>query len=184
MFVRRAFEHGGQQLLVKNVFGIRQILGDFLLDGAAFLGPKRFVGQQIAHPRGFDAQGDFQIFRRRGEKILRDGLLRVGVVIAAERGGNGGKLVGGQTRAAAKHHVFGGVRRAGKSGGRFVGADAIIDHRGDDGRDGVADDDDLQAVRQRGAQDARRRRKFHWPPRVRLRGNRNSAAQHESGKIR
>ena len=78
---------------------------------------------------------------------MRDGMLRVGVVIAAERGGNGGELIGGQTRAAAKHHVLGGVRRAGKFGGRFVGADAIIDHRGDDGRKCVANDDDLQAVR-------------------------------------
>ena len=80
--------------------------------------------------------------------------MRVGVVIAAERGGNGGELIGGQTGAAAKHHVLGRVRRAGKSGGRFVRADAIIDHRGDDGRERVANDDDLQAVGQRGAQHA------------------------------
>ena len=59
-----------------------------------------------------------------------------------------------QTRAAAKHHVLGGVRRAGKPGGAFIGADAIIDHGGDHRRERVADNDDLQAVGQRGAQDA------------------------------
>ena len=104
------------------------------------------------HPCGLDAQRDFQIFGGRGEKILRDGLLRVGVVVAAERGGNRGELVGAQTGAAAKHHVLGGVRGAGKTGGRFIGADAIVHHRRDDGRECIGNDDDLQAIGQRRAQ--------------------------------
>ncbi len=152
MFIRRAFEHRREQLHVKNVFGIRQILRDFLFNRAAFFRPKRFVRQQVLHPRCLNAQRHFQIFRRRREKILRERLLRVGVVVATKRGGNRGELIGGQTGAAAEHHVFRRVRRAGKTLGRFIGADAIIHHRRDDGRDRVADDDDLQSVRQRGAE--------------------------------
>ena len=151
VFVRRAFEHRLQKLHVKKVSGIRQILRHFLLDRAAFLRPKRFVRQQILHPRRLDAECDFQIFGGRGEKILCDGLLRVGVVVAAKRGGNRRKLVGAQTGAAAKHHVLGRVRGAGKPSGRFIRADAIIHHRRDDGRDGITHNDDLQSVRQRGA---------------------------------
>ena len=150
--VGRTLEHGGEQLLVENIFGIGQILRDFLFDGPAFFFPKLVVGEQVAHPRGFEVQRHVKILGGRGEKILRDGLLRVGVVVAAHRGGRGGNLVGGQTGTAAKHHVFGGVRGAGKIGGTFVRADAIIHHRRDDGRECVGDDDDLQAVGQRGAQ--------------------------------
>ena len=151
--VGRAFEHRAQKLLIKNVGGIRQILRDFLLNRAALLVPEFFIGEQVAHPSGFDAQGHVQIFRGRGEEILRDGLLGVGIVVAAHRGGRGGELVGGQAGAAAKHHVLHRVRAAGKFRRTFVGADAVIDHRGDDGREFVGHDDDLQAVGERGAQD-------------------------------
>ena len=94
MFVGRAMEHGGEELLVKNIFGVGQILGDFLLDGAAFLFPKLLVGQQITHPGGLDAQGHVQILGGGGKKILGDGLLGVGVVIAAHGRGGGGQLIG------------------------------------------------------------------------------------------
>ena len=114
VFVGRAFEHGGHQLNIKNVFWIRQILRDFLLDGAAFLFPKLFIGQQIAYAGGFNAQSDVQIFDRHGEKILGDGMLGVGIVIPAQCRCDGGQLVGGQTRAATEHHVLHGVRRAGE----------------------------------------------------------------------
>ena len=48
--------------------------------------------------------------------------------------------------------MFGGVRRARKAGGTFVGAAAVIDHRGDDRSERVMDDDDLQAVGECGAE--------------------------------
>ena len=152
LIVRRAFEHGRQQFHVEDIFGIGQILRDFLFDGAALLVPKCFVRQKVPHPGGLDVQGDVQILGGRGEKILRDRVLRVGVEIAAHGRRNVRQLVRRQSRAAAKHHVLGGVGRAGKVGGAFVRTDAVIDHRGDHRRERVADNDDLQAVREGGAQ--------------------------------
>jgi len=114
--------------------------------------PELFICEQIAHPRGFQLQGDLQVFSRRGEKILRDGLLRIGVVIAAHRRRSGRELVSAQTRTASKHHVFHRVRGAGKFRRTFVRADAVIDHRGDDGGERVGNDDDFQPVGEGGAQ--------------------------------
>ncbi len=80
--------------------------------------------------------------------MLGDRLLRIGVKIAAHGGGEIGQLIGGQTLAAAKHHVLGGVRGAGKRGGGFIRTDEIINHGGGDGREGVPNDDYTQAIRE------------------------------------
>ena len=90
-----------------------------------------------------------------GKKILRDRVLRVCVEITAHRRRDVRQLVRRQTGTAAKHHVFGRVGHAGKIRGAFVRAHPVIDHGGDHRRERVADDDDLQAVRQRGPQHIR-----------------------------
>ena len=59
---------------------------------------------------------------------------------------DGGGLVGGHAGAAAKGHVFLGVGHAGKVRGGLIAADHVIGFDGDHGGEGVADDDDLQAV--------------------------------------
>ena len=71
-----------------------------------------------------------QVLHRHGEEILRDRLLRVGVEIAAHGGGDAGQLIGGQSRAAPKHHVLQRVGGARKPGGAFIRTDAVIDDGG------------------------------------------------------
>ena len=74
------------------------------------------------------------------------------MLFRSHRCGNGGELVGGHAGTAAKHHVFHRVRGAGKFGGTFIRADAIIYHRRDNRRERVGDDDDLQPIGQCSAQ--------------------------------
>ena len=69
------------------------------------LSHRRVAVQQAPHPDGLDVQRHVQVLRRHGEEILRDRLLGVGVGVAAHGGRDVGQLVGGQPRAAAKHHV-------------------------------------------------------------------------------
>ena len=62
--------------------------------------------------RGLGLQRDIQICRRHGGEILGDVLLRVGVVLAAQFGIHGGRLIGAHSGAAAKRHVLLGMRHA------------------------------------------------------------------------
>ena len=85
-------------------------------------------------------------------------MLGVRVEIAAEGRRNVRQLIRRQTRAATKHHVLGGVGHAGKICRALVRTDAVINHGGDHRREGVPDNDDLQAIRECGAQHIRRGR--------------------------
>ena len=82
-------------------------------------------------------------------------MLGVRVEITAQGRRNVRQLIGRQSRAATKHHMFGGVGHAGKARRALIRADAVIDHRGNHRREGVADNDDPQAIRERGAQHIR-----------------------------
>ena len=153
VFVRRALEHRLEQLHFKNVFRVGQILGHFLFNRAALLFPEGIRAGDVAHAGGFDAQGHFQILGRRGEEILREGLLGVGVKIAAQTGGDVGQLVGGKTGSAPEHHVLRRVSHAREIGRAFVRADFVIDDGCDHRRERVGHDDDAQAVGQSRADD-------------------------------
>ena len=74
------------------------------------------------HAGGVDAQRQFEVGRGHGGEILGDGLLGIGIVVAAELGVDGGDLIARNAAASAKQHVLLGVGRAGKSGGRFLAA--------------------------------------------------------------
>ncbi len=153
MVIDRALEHGTESLLVENVKRIRNVRGDFLLDGAALLVPQRRGVIDAAHAQRLDVQGDVEILGRDREKILRHGELRVRIEIAAHGGGDFRELVGGKAGVAAEHHVLFGMGHAWEAGGGFVGANLVIHNRGDDGRELVAHNDHLKAVGERGAQD-------------------------------
>ena len=108
--------------------------------------------EHAAHAHRLDMQRHVQVLGRHGEQILRQALARVGVEVAAHDAADIGELIGGQPRAAAEHHVFLRVRRAGKAGRRLVRADQVV-HRGrDHRRQRIAHDDDAQTIGQRRAQ--------------------------------
>jgi hypothetical protein len=64
---------------------------------------------------------------------------------------NGGDLVRAEVRATAERHVLLRVRHAWKTGGRLVAAGYVILLDGDDWRQRVANDYDLETVVKRGA---------------------------------
>ncbi len=146
MFVRRALEHRVQQLRVQHVLGIGEVLRHFLFDRPAFLVPQFVGGKDAAHPQRFDVQRRLQIVGGHGEIVLRDRLLRVGVEVAAHRGGNLGQLVRRQARIPPKHHVLQRVRHAGKPRRRLVRPDPVIHDRRHHRRDRVAHDHHPQPV--------------------------------------
>ncbi len=88
-----------------------------------------------------------------GGEILGDVLLRIGIIPAAELGIDGGGLVGGHARAAAKCHVLLGMGGAREAGGRLIAADVKIQLDGRHRSQRIAHDDDLQAIGQRGSRD-------------------------------
>ncbi len=107
---------------------------------------------------------DVEILGRHGEEILGHALARVGVEIAAHDAADVGELIGGESRAAAKHHVLLRVRHPGKSLRRLIGAHQVIDRGRDHRRQRIAHDDHPQPVRQRLPRDLR-------PERIRLRAS-------------
>ena len=157
MRVRRPLEHRLQQLHIKDILRVGQILRDLLFDRAPLLVPQRFTVQQAPHADGFDVQGDPEVLDGHGKKVLRDRLLGVGVGIAAHGGGDPCQLVRRQPWAAAKHHVLQSVGRARKPCGAFIRTDAVIDDRRHHRRQRIADDNDPQPIREGGAQHIRLR---------------------------
>ena len=65
-------------------------------------------------------QSNIQVFGRNRKEILRHGLLRVSVEVAAHGGCNVGQLIRRKARAAPKHHVFLGVGHSWESRRRLV----------------------------------------------------------------
>jgi hypothetical protein len=153
MGIGRPLEHGCQELAVKDVLGIGQIPGDFLLDGTPFLLPELFGVHDATHAHGLDMEGHLQVVSRHRKKILGNGLLGIGVEAAAHGGRDVGQLIGGKPGAAAEHHMFLGVGHAGKPRRRLVGARQIVDHDRSHGGQAVGHDDHLEAVVQGGPQD-------------------------------
>ena len=82
----------------------------------------------------------------------------VGVVDTTEQGAEFGELVLVEAVAAAEHHVFQGVRGAGKAVRRVVRPDEVVQLGGDHGCQAVRHDDDAKTVGQRRAQDGVLRR--------------------------
>ena len=120
-------------------------------------------GQNAPHAHGFDVQRDVQVFGGRGEEILREHLLRVGVEIPADGGADIGQLAGRKAGAAAKHHVFLCVGHAGKARRRLIRADLVIDHRGHHRRQRIAHNDHAQPVVQGRPEDIFVRRRAAAP---------------------
>ena len=94
------------------------------------------------------SQRHVQIGCGHGGEVLRDVLLRVGVVLAAQLRVDGGGLIGGHARAAAESHVLLRMRHAGKSRRRLVAADQKVRLDGHHRRQRVGDDDDAHAIGQ------------------------------------
>ncbi len=112
--VRRALEDLGEGLLVGDVLGVGQILGDLLLDRAALVTPEIVGGEDAAHARRLDAEWQLDLVGGHREVVLGHRLLRIGVESAAHRRRDARELVGRQAGAAAEHHVLVRVRGARK----------------------------------------------------------------------
>ena len=97
------------------VSGVGQVALHFLLNGAALLVPLRLRIVHASQAGGLRLQRHIHVRRGNGREVLRDVLLRVGVVFAAQQRIDGRRLVGGHPRAAAERHVLLGVRHARKS---------------------------------------------------------------------
>ena len=151
VFVRRAGKQFRAQLFVKLVGRRGEVLRYFLLDRSAFLVPCLFVVGYRPHPQRFDMEGDIDVLGRNRVQILREALARIGVELPAHHAADVRKLVCGKTGAAAEHHVLLRMGRAGKPHRCFVRTDEIVDGGRNHRRQRVADDDDAQAVGQRGA---------------------------------
>src|SRR6266436_6856082 len=120
MPVRRSGKDKAEEPGVEHVLRIGQVLRYLLLDGSPFLFPETFGVQDVTHANSLDIKRDFKIACRDREVVLGDRLLSVGVKAAAHGGDEVGKLSRRKTRAAAKHHVFQGMRHSGKTVRRFV----------------------------------------------------------------
>ena len=166
MGVRRAREHFRAHLLVEDVVRIGQILGHLLLDRAALLLPLALRVEHTAHPQRLDVQGDVEVLRRDGEDVLGHALPRVGIEVASHDTADVGELVGGEARAAAKHHVLLRMRHPRESLGRLVGAHQVIHRRRDHRRQRIPHDDHPQPIGERLPGDLRpgriRRRLRPW----------------------
>ncbi len=135
---------------------IGQVARHLLLDRSALLRPLALRILDVPQACRLGLERHLEIRRRNGGEILSDGLLRVGVVIAAELRVNGGGLIGVHAGAAAKCHVLLCVRHPRKARRRLLAAHQEIQFDRDHRRQSVADDHHAQAVRQRGAQRVRR----------------------------
>ena len=120
------------------------------------MGPFFLCDVQPAHTTGFDPQKDIKVRSRGLEIVLGDVRRRVGVIIVAELGADGGKLVPGECFGAVEHHMFKGVCRSRKTLGRVDGAHFIIEHRLYDGCQSIPHNHDTQAIGQSGTGDGGR----------------------------
>jgi hypothetical protein len=152
VFVRGAGEHARAQLGEQHVRGLRQVLRHFLLDGTALLVPLCRRVEHGAHAQCLDVQRHVQILGRHREPVLGQILACVGIEIAANHAADVGELIGGESRAAAEHHVLLGVRSTRKSLRCLIRPGQVVDRGRDHRCQRVADDDHAQAVLQRGTQ--------------------------------
>jgi hypothetical protein len=150
--VRRPRKHCRADLRIQDVRRLGEILRYLLFDGAALVIPFLFRIQHPTHACGLDMQGDIEILSRHGVEVLREAFPRIGVEVTAYHAADVGQLIGGQARTAPEHHVFLGVRRARETDRALIGADEIVDRSRDHRCQGVAHDDDTQAIRQRRAE--------------------------------
>ena len=149
--IRRAGEHGLVEPVDELVGGVGEIAGDFLLDRAFLVVP---LGLRIVHAGkavSLGLQSDVEVGRRDRGEVLRDDLLGVGIVVAAQLRVDRGGLVGGHAGASAERHVLFSVGHAGEPVRRLVAADNEVGLDGDDGRKRVAHQHNAHAVLQRGA---------------------------------
>ena len=156
--VRCAGEHLRAHLFVEDVVRIGPILGHLLLDRAALRLPLAGRVEHATHTGRLDVQRHVEILRGNGEEVLGHALARVGVEIAAHDAADIGELVGGEARAAAKHHVLLRVRHARESRGRFIAARQVIHRCRDYRRQRIPHHDHPQAIRQCLAGDLRPKR--------------------------
>ena len=120
--VGRAREQVLVETIDKFIRWIGEIARDLLLDRPPLLVPLRLRVVDAAHTRRLRLQRHIDVSRRHRLKILRDVLLRVRVVIAAQKRKNGRRLVGRHPLASAKRHVLLRVRHAGITIGRLIPA--------------------------------------------------------------
>ena len=151
--VGRSREHRLQEPGVEDVLRIGEVLGHFLLDGPAFLIPQPFGIEHSSHPDGLDVEGHVDVPGRHGEEVLGQALPGVGVEVSSHRSRDVGELGGRKPGTPAKHHVLLGVGHARKPGRSLVGAHPVVHDQACDRREGIADDDHLQAVVEGGAED-------------------------------
>ena len=106
------------------------------------------VSRDPAHSDRLKMQRNIQVFCRDGKEILRHGLLRVRVEIAAHGCRNVSQLIRRKARASAKHHVLLSVGHSRKSRWRLVRPDLIVHDRGHYGGQCVTDNNDTETIRQ------------------------------------
>jgi hypothetical protein len=146
--VGRTRKHVLVETINKFLRRIRQIPSHLLLNRAPLLVPLRLRVVDPAHARRLRLERHVNVRRRHRLKVLRDVLLRVGVVIAAHQREDGGRLVGAHAFAAAERHMLLRVRHARKTVGRLIAADHKVGLHRHHRRQRVADDHHAHAIRQ------------------------------------
>ncbi len=103
--------------------------------------------------RGIHPQRNLQILRRHSHKVLRDVLLRIGILVTAQLRVNRRDLIRAEAGAPAERHMLLRVRRSRKTRGRFVAPGDVILFDRHDRRQRIAHDYDAKPVVERGAND-------------------------------
>ena len=146
MRIRGAGKHVFVQAIDKLVGRIGKVARHLLFDRAPFVRPLLFRVVYAAQAGGLGLQSHIQVGGGNGSEVLRDILLRIGIVPATQLSVDGGGLIRSHAGAAAKGHVLLGMGRAGKAGRRLIPADLEVQLDRDHGRQGIAHDDHLQTV--------------------------------------
>ena len=137
---------------------IGKVLRDLLLDRAALLLPLLLGVSDAFHAGGVQMQCDVEVGGRDRFEVLGDRLLRIRVPVPAELCEDRRGLIGVDAVAAAESHMLLRVGHPGEAGRRFVGTDEVIVVDGNDRRQRIANDDDAQAIVERGSGDVPGRR--------------------------
>jgi hypothetical protein len=145
--IGRGVVGGGAETLIGQ--GLRIVVGagaPFFLDDFQLLEEFLLAELEVAHPLGFQLEGDLQPVA--GEILIVGRVVAPGegVLLTAVLGDDARELPRRQTLGALEHHVLQDVRDAGDAAVLIARSDAIPDLRGQDGGAMIGLDQDLESV--------------------------------------
>ena len=132
------------------------LAGDFLLNRPLFLGPLRLGVIHSMQTGSLGLQRNIKVGRGYGCEILRDVLLRIGVIFTAQKRVDCRCLIGSHSLASAKRHVLLRMSHTGKARRRLIAASEYVQLNRHDGRERTSNNDHSQTVRQCSACDRSR----------------------------